>query len=127
MCSLLKWHLVEETKWEKNLEKVEVEAEAWLSDQKLKPMKLEELGQFSQEKEHNWREQIVINEAGWARYLQGPLKPSSHCWGMGEEDKQLGTHVLGRAMAKGCGELNFIEQTKSVIEQAMVLWFQVSQ
>ena len=76
MCSLLKWHLVEETKWEKNLEKVEVEAEAWLSDQKLKPMKLEEVGQFSQEKEHNWREQIVINEAGWARYLQGPLKPA---------------------------------------------------
>lgn len=61
----------------------------------------------------------MINEAGWARYLQGPPEPSSHCWGTGE-DKQLGTHVLGRAMAKACGEYNFIEQTKSVIEQATV-------
>ena len=49
----------------------------------------------------------------------GPPETSSHCWGMGE-DEQRGTHVLGRAMAKGCGELNFTEQTKSVIEQAMV-------
>lgn len=82
----------------------------------------------SGKKQENWREWIVISEAGWARDAQGLQKHRWHC-GAIVEDKQPGTHVLGSTMNNvqrmWWNQLHW--QTKFVIKQAMGSWLWVNQ